>query len=182
MEQLSTVKVAKRGKVTIKELARMVLQLKKVKKQQNQQAKGKLKYPTSLGFKKTFKKKNFEDNWKIKGFECNEYGHKARLCPNKKNLENKDKEVLISVKNDGNKSKFKEMNKSNSKKQELKGITCFKCRKSGHTANECANARKSVTKENKSVGITSKKDSRVIFTPYLVNKVVTSAGHYVFIY
>ena len=88
----------------------------------------------------------------------------------------------MSTKDDSSKSNFRGMNKNNSKKQELKGIMCFKCGKLGHTANECTNARKSVTKENKSVGITSKKDSRVIFTPYLVNKVVTSAGHYVFIY
>ena len=38
MEQLSTAEVAKKDRVTVKELARMVLQLKVVKKQQNQQA------------------------------------------------------------------------------------------------------------------------------------------------
>ena len=37
------------------------------------------------------------------------------------------------------------------------------------------NARESITKENKSVGIACKKDSRGIFTPCLVNKVATSA-------
>ena len=42
-------------------------------------------------------------------------------------------------------------------------------------ANKCTNARGSVTKENKSIGIASKKDSRGIFTLYLVNKVATSA-------
>ena len=42
-------------------------------------------------------------------------------------------------------------------------------------ANECANARESATKENRSVGIANKEDSRGIFTPCLVNGVATSA-------
>ena len=112
MEQLSIAEVAKRDRVMVEELARMVLQLKAVKKQQKQQAEGKLKYPTSLDFKETFKEKIFEDKQKIKCFKCNEYGHKARFCPNKKNLGDKDKEVLISAKDDTSKSNFKGIKKS----------------------------------------------------------------------
>ena len=67
----------------------MELQLKTVKKQQNQQTEGKLKYLTSLDFKETFKEKTFKDKQKIKCFKCNKYGHKSRFCPNKKNLGDK---------------------------------------------------------------------------------------------